>query len=163
MIQLDPRKQTHEEWLSDYEGEMTSAPINYARLPNESNDPNKIFHYIEHKTTCKNSVILIFESLDRQTIVIKYFNVSLQGKKNKYPAKIGGQFNPPKLGNFRKFWMSCTGKVPSRWCRVHKSLRSAFNGLQFTGNYEIAYDKERRPYNRFSEVVLYKKAPNKHV
>ena len=119
-----------------------------------------MFKYIDHRTTRNGSLVLEFQSLDGKTKVVKFFNVSLDGRDKKYPAGYRGQFNPPKRGKFREFWMFCVGREPPRWCRIHKMIRSTLKGLIFTGSYDTAYDKNGHPYNKFSELKTYTSGTN---
>lgn len=157
MCQVKPKDQTHTEWWASYDG--VSTPISTSKPFNKSDDISiTLFRYVSHRTTCNGAVALTFESLDGKIEVVKFFNVSLKGRNNNYPAGYLGQFNPPEQGKFRKFWMQSVGFPPSRWCRVQKSMRAALKDLIFTGTYNTAYDSKDHPYIKFSEVKLYEQS-----
>ena len=158
---VNPSEQTNDEWLKDYNTvSPTQSKMQSISQPNERRLQDKLFRYLDHRTTRQGNLVLVFESLDGKTKVVKFFNVKIQGRKINYPSGHRGQFNPPEHGDFRKFWMNCVGIPPSRWCRVHKSLRSKLKCLIFTGEYNTANDKDGHPYNKFTEVQLYKKGTN---
>lgn len=141
----DPRLQTNEEWLARFAGETVDRPTG----------PSKTyFRYLDHRTTRTSSVVLSFESLDGSVEAVKFFNVFLRGTSKKYPAGKRGQFNPPEGGAFRKFWSQSVGKPPSRWSRVHKSMRSHLRPLLFVGCYEKAVDSKGDPYFKLTQIAV---------
>jgi len=148
--------QSNNEWLNDYEKASCVSSFRRSETVNDPKHNQTLYKYIDHRTTCTGSVVLSFESLDKKHAVVKFFNVSIKGKTKNYPAGIRGQFNPPRLGNFRKFWMECVGKPPDRWCRIHKTMRSTLKNLIFSGIPIDVVDKSGNQYLKLKEVSLYK-------
>lgn len=112
-----------------------------------------LFRYIDHRTTRKGSVVLVFESLDGRTRASAFFNASLESNRGtKYPSGKRGQFIPPEMGKFRGFWMETVGKEPSRWSRVHKSMRSNFRDIVFTGEVTEERDGKDQHYFKLRDV-----------
>lgn len=140
------QNQTNEEWLNEYNGVSNSATQDV--LPPKNN----LFRYIDHRTTSSSSVVLEFEGIDRPEKAVKFFNVSLSGRKSNYPAKNRGQFNPSERGNFRKFWMQAVGEPPSRWSRVHKSMRSHLRKLVFVGETKVVPDGKGKLYTKLTSI-----------
>lgn len=148
-------EQTYKEWIHDYDKGSLREDNGVKHIQNQASvKASSTFLYQGHRTTCRGSVVLIFTSIDHKTEVIKFFNVGLEGRNKKYPAGRHGQFNPPKNGNFRKFWMVSVGKEPKRWCRVHKSMRSALKDLSFTGEIINAIDSKGNLYFKFTELSI---------
>lgn len=160
-----PQNQTNEEWLNDY---ADASGENVRKLPARSSSPANsvcrkedsvevLCRYVGHRTTRNDSVALEFESIDRKTRATKFFNVGLKSSREKnYPAGKNGQFIPPELGNFRRFWMKATGVVPSRWSRVHKSMRSKLGELIFLCTIVADTDGKGRTYNKITEIEVNK-------
>lgn len=160
-----PQNQTNEEWLNDY---AVVSGENVRKLPDRSSPPtNPIYReedsvevlcrYVGHRTTRNGCIALEFESIDGNTRATKFFNVGLKSSREKnYPAGKNGQFIPPELGNFRRFWMKATGVAPSRWCRVHKSMRSKLGELIFLCTIVADTDGKGRTYNKITEIEVNK-------
>jgi len=111
------------------------------------------FRYIDHRTTRQGSVAMDFETFDGMITATKFFNVEIVSNRgNKYNPGRRGQFIPSVGGNFRKLWMQAVGKVPTRWCRVHKSLRSHFRELVFTGEITNELDNKGNHYYKLRNV-----------
>lgn len=111
------------------------------------------FRYIDHRTTRKGSVVLMFESLDGRITAVAFFNVCLKSNRgSSYPSGKRGQFIPKSDGNFRTLWMRVVGKPPSRWCRVHKYMRSNLRGIIFTGRLTEETDGKGQKYFKLRDV-----------
>jgi hypothetical protein len=111
------------------------------------------FRYIDHHTTSTGSVVLVFETLDGQTIASSFFNVRLKNNRDKsYPSGKCGQFIPPRMGKFVRLWMLVVGRAPTRWSRVHKSMRSNFRDIIFTGNLTEETDSQGQRYYKLRDV-----------
>ena len=152
----NPESQTNEEWLEDYissSGDIDNQPQVPSWRNRNNDDSNHLFRYVYHRTTSTGSAVLEFESLDRGFRGVRFFNVSLIGKRGKrYPAKLGGQCNPPEHGAFRRFWLQAVGKPPYRWSTVHKQMRSSFRGIVFLGKIKHERDSKGRPYIKIIEI-----------
>ena len=124
-----PQDQTNEEWLAEYSyymekynraSDKSESPVQVSseivtQIPQNKNTGNteQSFHYLGHRTTRRGSVAMEFESLDGRIRCTCFFNVRLKSSRgNTYPAKNSGQFNPPEMGSFRRFWMQTIGKPP---------------------------------------------------
>jgi len=141
----------HEEWLADY-GRAAGNTIAKVQ-PTKQTPLETAFRYVCHRTTSRGSVVLEFQALESNLTAVLFFNVGLHGKRGKaYPAKAGGQFDPPKRGSFRKFWLDAVGKQPYRWSRVHKSMRSALGDLVFKGQYKRATAGNGEPYFKITSI-----------
>ncbi|MDZ7662512.1 hypothetical protein [Thiohalophilus sp.] len=158
-----PEDQTTEEWLAEFAGSSCKPPrrgVQIEGVPkteNSADEEARQFRYIGHRTTRTGSVALEFEALDGQLQAVKFFNVGLKSRQgNNYPAGKNGQFNPPERGKFRQFWMEAVGEPPSRWCRVHKSLRSKLGKLVFTGEIEHCLDGKGAGYYKITSISLNK-------
>jgi hypothetical protein len=112
-----------------------------------------LFRYIDHRTTRKGSVVLTFESLDGRIRASAFFNVSLKSNRGTiYPSGKRGQFIPPEAGKFRDLWKAAVGKEPFRWSRVHKSMRSNFRDIVFTGEITEEEDSKGQRYFKLRNV-----------
>ena len=151
-----PQIQTDDEWWNDYDSVEPVNEISPIKQSCGTTSPTYIFRYIGHRTTCKKSVALEFESIDGKITAVMFFNVELSSRNNKpYPAGMNGQFNPRKRSKFRKFYKEVTGEEPDRWCRVHKSLRSKFKGLSFLCSFESHRDGKGEKYFKITEIKIY--------
>jgi len=148
------KTQTNDEWWADYD---RASGVEHEALPswrNKDIDGSRhLFRYLDHRTTPGGSVVMEFETLNHTFRAVRFFNVSListRGKK--YPAGHRGQFNPPKQGKFRKFWLQAVGQPPSRWCRVHKQMRSMLGSLVFVGAILHQQDSKGQHYVKLTEI-----------
>jgi hypothetical protein len=153
-----PEEQTRAEWLNDHDKARGLQDVTPSTLLNKNTGRNTLlFRYDYHRTTRKGSVVLEFETLDGKLSAVKFFNVNLSSRGNKaYPSGYNGQFNPPPRGKFRKFYKKTTGCEPSRWCRVHKSLRNKLRGKVFIGTIEKQMDSNGDYYFKIIEIELHK-------
>lgn len=150
--------QTTEEWLADYSGQSSrrakKSPVTPTHIRNT--DSNRLLlRYLDHRTTRAGSVVLEFETLDYKRKAVHFFNVKITSKYGKkYPSGDRGQFNPPRNGKFRRFWLQVVGKPPSRWCRVHKTMRSTLSGIIFDGAVKQEIDSNGQPYLKITDLRL---------
>ena len=153
-----PEEQTNAEWLDDHDKAKGLQDVTPPTLLNKNVGRNTLlFRYDYHRTTRKGSVALEFETLDSSLSAVKFFNVNLSSRGNKpYPSGKGGQFNPPERGKFRKFYKKATGCEPSRWCRVHKSLRNNLRDKVFIGTIEKQMDSNGGYYFKIIDIELHK-------
>ena len=153
-----PEIQSDAEWYNDYDNAEGLQDVTPPTLLNKNTGRNTLlFRYDYHRTTRKGSVALEFEALDSSLSAVKFFNVNLSSRGNKaYPSGKGGQFNPPERGKFRKFYKKATESEPSRWCRVHKSLRNNLRGKIFIGTIEKQVDSNGDYYFKIIEIELHK-------
>lgn len=150
----DPRNQTNEEWLADYNGYDSKQHSHSVTVIQTA--PGYLtgrFHYISHRTTRRGSLVLDFEMLESRLIAVKFFNVSINSQQKAYPAGAGGQFIPPKRGDFRRWYIQATSTQPDRWCRVHKYLRSHLKELVFIGQYKRETDSGGQPYFKLIDIA----------
>jgi len=154
--QSDTSRQTHQEWWADYDS-GSEQPVAEAKPVPATGQPIPLdtqFRYVDHRTTCRRSVGLEFESLDGSIRAVMFCNVKLKSPRGKsYPAGDRGQFIPPERGKFRKFWKQTVGIDPWRWCRVHKSMRSALGPLLFKAQYERASDGKGQSYFKITSIT----------
>lgn len=146
------RLQTVEEWLLEYE---TGKPVIPGTLSKESVFVQRtvMLHYDSHRTTKDGRLVMAFIDIHTGQEVDTFFNVNIkrsrgQHKGKSYRTGAGGQFNVTRGCNFVKFWMNVVGREPSRWCRVHKKMKSNLKGLIFTGELSIKYDKNGSSYTQ---------------
>lgn len=112
-----------------------------------------------HRTTKNGSVILAFTVIELFEEAVIFFNCDiyrqrgeLSGKKYRTGAK--GQFLPPHLGKFRKFWMKSIGVKPRRWSSVHKSIASHLRRVKFSGNIVLAKKNDGGSYLKISALFV---------
>jgi hypothetical protein len=144
------RLQSCEEWLEEYETGIPVIPAN-SKL---------ILSYDHHRTanSYKGAVVLSFMDSNGDEYV-KFFNVDLyhqRGSKKGTQRKIGlgGQFLPPRRGEFRKWYLKVVGSEPKRWATVHKELKARLKATCFTGVFEIAVDSAGRKFFRLKNVEV---------
>jgi len=169
-----PHEQTVEEWIADYDNWVAQHPgcgtesswefttrrklqQDYAEpsdLQNKKEETSThLFQYLDHRTTRMSTVVLIYKKIDSSMTAVKFFNVSLKSSRgNYYPAGNRGQFIPPIKGEFRRFWMQSVGEPPSRWCRVHKSMRSSLSSFIFVGEVVESRDSKGIVYNKITSL-----------
>jgi len=174
-----PQDQTDEEWLSDLnsadsyrvakwgESESRRRPDkqgNFIHLSGNTEESvpelkpcstttQLYFRYIDHRTTRQGSVAMDFESLDGEITATAFLNVYIKSNRGtKYPTGKRGQFIPPEGGKFRKLWIKAVDQAPPRWSRVHKSMRSHFRELVFTGEITKEIDSKGHHYYKLRNV-----------
>ena len=148
----DPRKQSREEWLLDYEGaypdpkpDILSRMVSIAgssvvRLHRNKSQslPTTVFEYLGYRTTRYNAIAIDFVSTDGKIKATHFIPVKLVNNRGtRYRPRAQGQFLSAKGGKFRKTWMDIVGKEPPQWCRAYKSMNSNFKGKMFTGNLTV--------------------------
>lgn len=111
------------------------------------------FRYMDHHTIRNGGLALVFESLDGRITATAFFNISLKNNRGKsYPSGKRGQFIPPEMGKFRKLWKRVVGKPPTRWCRVHKFMRSNFREIIFTAQLTEKKNSKGQRYYKLHDV-----------
>ncbi len=170
----DPRLQTQEEWIRDYEDHEPYPPteLQPTQTPNTGSSViqlntkkvnNPILIFKDFRTTRKKSVAIDFQMVGSQNTVTAFFGVTLENNRGQlYRVGARGQFVPPEHGKFRSFWMDSVGKEPPRWCRVHKSIRNNFKGKKFTGNIFECTDGKGNPYYKVKDLRAIENAQNGH-
>lgn len=152
----NPANQTNDEWIQEYSG-STASIVHKPEVPawKKQNSDRAIyeFHYVDHRTTRHGCVVMEFETLDYKFKAIHFFNVNISGRNGKrYPSGDRGQFNPPKKGKFRCFWMRTVGKNPSRWSRVHRTMRSSLRGITFEGTVKEEKNSKGEGYFKITNI-----------
>lgn len=152
-----PQDQTFQEWQDDLSGNnkvTTIYPKN--QMPNRIIGRKHRFKYLSHRTTKRPCLVLEFESLDESFLAVKFFNITLEGRKGIiYSTGANGQFNSHKRSKFRRFYKRVTGEEPARWSRVHKSLKSKFRDRIFTAEVEECRDSKDNVYYKIIESGLF--------
>lgn len=153
---LDPKNQTNDEWLADYDHGADRTNCNVTSFTQkQSNRLTGCFRYSGHRTARLGRVVLIFKKERTHKVASLWFNVNLKGRKANYPAGNHGQFNPPTLGKFRRWWINTTDKPPRRWSRIHERLH-ALKAFTFIGVAERRYSAKNEAYWHLVELTKQK-------
>lgn len=153
--------QSCDEWLEEYETGQPVVPANVfnRRLSAEASS-KLVLRYDHHRTakSYKGAVVLSFVDSNGDEYV-KFFNVDLshqRGPKKGTQRKVGlgGQFLPPRRGEFRKWYVKVVGSEPKRWATVHKELKARLKAISFTGVFETATDSAGRQFFRLKNVEI---------
>ena len=155
------RLQSCDEWITEYETGKPVIPTNvFNRRLNTDASPKLVLRYDHHRTakSYKGAVVLSFFDSNEYEYV-KFFNVDLdhqRGPKKGTQRKIGvgGQFLPPRRGEFRKWYVRVVGSEPKRWATVHKELKARLKATSFTGVFETATDSAGRRFFRLKNVEV---------
>lgn len=158
------RLQTVEEWLLEYK---TGKPVMPSILTKKQSWPqsvNVVLRYESHRTTkfsrliTKSSrLILAFIDVETGQEVNAFFNADIIRKRGKhkgttYRTGLGGQFNVTSRHKFYKFWMDIVGEEPTRWCRVHKEMKSKLGKLIFTGELSTGHREDGSPFMQVRNI-----------
>lgn len=148
------RQQSNEEWFAERFGDKRVIKLPVKKSDNILiNGSEHIFHYVDHNTTSTNGgLVLEFESLDKSFKAVRFYNVKLESRGNKYPSGKRGQFIPLERSLFRVLWMEAVGKPPYRWSRSHKHMRSQFKSVVFIGKIKHEMDKKGNPYIKITDL-----------
>ncbi len=164
----DPRQQSNEEWLRDYDGDKpdskpgirsqpeptaSSSVVRLHRNKSQSLPPT-VFEYLDYRTTRNNAIAMDFVSTDGVVKATHYIPVKLLNNRGRrYRPGARGQFVSAKGGNFRKFWMNAVGEEPPQWCRAYKSMSSKLQGKLFTGDVSVETDSKGKQYNKLTNLI----------
>ncbi len=148
------QKQSNEEWLDEYNGNIRSKTKENV-LKTVQPQKQRVFKYYGFRTTYLQRLVVSFADVDTGDIADSFFNVSLDKLRGSGKHKSGykGQFYPPKIGTFRKFWMQSVKREPLRWSTVHKEMNPRLKTLLFSGQTEVKMDKNNNPYLQLIDPV----------
>jgi hypothetical protein len=109
------------------------------------------FHYIEHWTFRKarktGGLSLTFAHNETGVTASMFFNVDLRN----YQHGKHGQFLPPVLGKFVKFWTKFLGNPPRQWSRAHHGLRN-LKGMRLSGTAILKHKESGEEYWELIEL-----------
>jgi len=122
--------------------------VNKEKLPLQR---TPLLRYHSHRTTKYGRLVMAFTDTETGQEVDVFFNVDIIKKRGEYKGTsyrtgLGGQFNVTPWYKFYKFWMDAVGKEPTRWCRVHKEMKSKLENLIFTGELSTGHRKDGSPF-----------------